>query len=637
MYFRPTPEQRAILQHDPQRHARILAGPGTGKSTTLVAFLDQLLSTDDGLRVRMLTFTRAATAELAEKLDMRLEKAPSPSTLHSFAISVLLRNPGAGGFPEPLRIADTWEDKQIVRNSLARRINVPSRRLDRLIREMSANFESLTDEKDEEITTAERARFLGAWNEHRHVFGYTLLAELPFAFRRALRNHDDLRGVDSDVLLVDEYQDLNACDLEVIRLVAEHHACSIIACGDDDQSIYSWRKAAPEGIRRFLSDYESASDYSLSVSRRCRSRILEWANYVISGDPERPADRTTLVPASGDNGGEVALLRFNDDNSEAKGIAEIVSGLIRYRGVEPREILILMRSDHNGMFSKPIRQKLEEVGVGASETGVVGRILEEEGNRTALERLRLVVDGKDSIAWASLLELAPGVGTRFHDYIYKIATNGGTTFADALLRAYERGFPEAPRSVRRAREEVSKVLQWLGGIEVPGEQPAEGWGQWIIERSEEGFFPELTSEFRRLLSDLDEHFESRQSFPTYLASIEPLGKDIALAKGDSVRLMTMGGSKGLTARVAVIAGVGEELLSRPGGNLSEERRILYVAMTRAKSHVFCTWARRRRGPTAWAGVSSTGWRRLGHFLEGGPVDSVDGPSFVGGRFAQPTS
>jgi len=67
MAFKPTDEQQAILQHDPKNHARVLAGPGTGKSTTMVALLDKLLEEDNALRVRMLTFTRAATAELAEK------------------------------------------------------------------------------------------------------------------------------------------------------------------------------------------------------------------------------------------------------------------------------------------------------------------------------------------------------------------------------------------------------------------------------------------------------------------------------------------------------------------------------------------------------------------------------------------
>jgi len=91
-----------------------LAGPGTGKSTTLVALLNELIPKNDKLSVKMLTFTRATTAELAVKFEDHGLNIPPPSTIHSFAIGILLNNPGAGGFPEPLRIADSWESNNIV-------------------------------------------------------------------------------------------------------------------------------------------------------------------------------------------------------------------------------------------------------------------------------------------------------------------------------------------------------------------------------------------------------------------------------------------------------------------------------------------------------------------------------------------
>ena len=99
-----------------------LAGPGTGKSFTLVAFLERLLEREKQPKVKLLTFTRAATAELAEKVAGRpAAGAEKPSTVHSFAISVLLRNPGTGNFPHPLRIADNWEQRYIVEPTLRKR------------------------------------------------------------------------------------------------------------------------------------------------------------------------------------------------------------------------------------------------------------------------------------------------------------------------------------------------------------------------------------------------------------------------------------------------------------------------------------------------------------------------------------
>src|SRR4051794_29003009 len=119
--YAPTPEQAAILHHDPRRAARVLAGPGTGKSATVVALIDELLGGSPAPRVRLLTFTRAATSELAKKVSGHpAAAAERPSTVHSFAISVLLRNPGSGDFPEPLRLADDCESDAIVKPTLAR-------------------------------------------------------------------------------------------------------------------------------------------------------------------------------------------------------------------------------------------------------------------------------------------------------------------------------------------------------------------------------------------------------------------------------------------------------------------------------------------------------------------------------------
>lgn len=297
--YQPTQEQQRILDHDPGRHARVHAGPGTGKSATLVALIDELLGREPRPRIRLLTFTRAATAELAKKVSEHPVAATErPSTMHSFSISVLLRNPGASGLPEPLRIADDWEYANLVRPTLAARAGVGLRMLNRLVREMASAWESLVPEEDPGIDAETRARFLGAWDEHRRIYGYTLLAELPYALRQALIDHPDLDGVDFDLLVVDEYQDLNACDLDLLHRIADR-GCSLIGAGDDDQSIYSFRRAAPEGIRRFPQDYDPSDDYPLSVSQRCGSRIIEWATFVIEGDPDRPRKpRLSAAPGS---------------------------------------------------------------------------------------------------------------------------------------------------------------------------------------------------------------------------------------------------------------------------------------------------------------------------------------------------
>lgn len=633
MAFELTDEQRSILRHDPCNHARILAGPGTGKSTILVALADTLHKRDKSLHMKILTFTRATTAELAHKIALQSQEAERPSTIHSFAISILLQNPGIGGFPEPLRIADTWEMKNVVEPTLAKRLNIQVPILRKLLSEMASNWESLTEVMDLIIDAHIRKQFQKAWIEHRQMLGYTLLQELPYALHRVLNNRDYLEGIHYDILLVDEYQDLNACDLEVLKILSNKSGCAVIGTGDDDQSIYSWRKAAPDGIRRFLDDYKGAVDYTLSVTLRCGRRIIEWANHIIQADPHRPSDRRSLCCSDDAPDGEVALLSFRGDKSEARGVAKIVKGLIETENIEPSDIIVLMRTDHNRTFSQPIRDAIEKLGITCSDQRYVLELLDNPSNRRLLEVFRLLAHRNDSLAWTSLLKLTVGIGDSFLDYIYKRAKSSGKTFASELLSAYQEGFPDGPRiPSKRAAYLITHIVEWLDSNTIPDEKPSEGWGNWIIDMSGGSVVPLPTQDLQELLHQIDGISEEGQKLSRFLSQIEPLGKDLTLAQSNAVRLMTMGGSKGLTTQAAIIVGVEKGLVPRPGCDLSEECRILYVAMTRAKKYLYCTWAGRRRGPTARAGKPISEQRYYSNFIDGGPVSSQDGETFICERF-----
>lgn len=629
--FHPTDEQLAILQHDVADHARIVAGPGTGKSATIVALIDDVLAGAQPPRLRLLTFTRAATGELAKKVSEHPSAAAErPSTIHSFAISLLLRNPGAANLPEPLRIADDWEYQEIVRPSLARRLGIEVRVLDRLVREMAANWESLVPEEDPEVDPAIRARFTGAWNEHRRIYGYTLLQELPYGLRKALLDHPDLDGVDYDLLVVDEYQDLNACDLEVIRLIADR-GCSVIAAGDDDQSIYGFRKAAPEGIRRFVADYAGAADYTLSVTQRCGERIIDWARHVIEGDPDRP-ERPRLHPAEGSPRGEVALLGFATNSEEAHGIATLVHRLVEDEGLDASQVLILLRSDFRGSFSDPIKRELDVLGIEYSDPEVIDRMLADEDNRRLIALFRLLVEREDSLAWATLLELENGVGEKFFTYVYERARAKRTQFGSELIAACEEGLPGAPAApAQRVAALVATTLAWADATEIPDDGTA--WGDWILGAAGNDVVPTPSVEFETLLQDLDELTETREGLGRFLGQIAPLGKDIEANTSQGVRIMSMASAKGLTVDATIIGALEDGLMPRPDVDLEEERRLLYVGMTRARRFLFATWARTRTGPTARAGRLRVGARRSpSSFFDGGPVTSERGADYIDERW-----
>lgn len=630
--FTPTEEQQQLLAHDPGNHGRVLAGPGTGKSFTLVAFLEKLLSLDEPPKVKLLTFTRAATNELAQKVaTIELAGDSKPSTVHSFAISVLLKNPGTADFPRPLRMADEWEQKNVVRPTLGKRLGVTPTKVKKLVSKMAANWESLEGGMQLGVSEEEKAQFLGAWNEHRRVYGYTLVQELPHALLQALRNHDELTGTDFDMLLVDEYQDLNACDLAVLHELASR-GCKVIAAGDDDQSIYSFRHAHPAGIREFPQQYEEAGDYTLSRPLRCGRRIVEWANFVIVGDPDRPADRAVLTPADAAEEGDVALLRFPGHVSEVNGVARLTKELIDEKGLAPSDILILVRSDHNQGFSRPLREKLEAEGIACSDPNVVQQVLDEPVNRGVLATLRLLSSDRDSLAWATLLNLTRGIGDRFFEYIYSKALPTQIWFAEALLAAHADEYPDAPAGPARgkAQELVANMLRWLEEEELPTEVPDNGWHQWILERIEAGELSKPSDEFLELLHAVEEELDGTASLSldSLLSQLQPVGKDLYQSRAPGVRIMTMVGSKGLTVEAAILVGVEEDVIPLPNCDVNEERRILYVAMTRAKKFLFTTWAGQRRGQTARAGTGQTGQaRNYSRFLLDGPVQSQDGDAY----------
>ncbi len=635
--YRPTPEQEAVLSHSVTEHARLLAGPGTGKSATVVALITRLLDGEPAPRIRLLTFTRAATAELAHKVEEHPQAVVDrPSTIHSFAISTLLGNPGCADFPEPLRIADDWEMAHIVRPGLAGMVGVtPTVIRKKLIPEMAANWESLEAQPNSEVDEETRNRFLGAWDQHRRIYGYTMLAELPDLLRRALESHADLQGLNFDMLVVDEYQDLNACDLRVLRLIADR-ATAVFGVGDPEQSIYSFRMAAPEGIRRFPDDYEGCADYTLSVSHRCGSRIIAWARHVIEGDPTRPHGGPRLQAAETAAPGEVALLGFASNVGEARGVAKIVAALVEREGIATSDILVLAHGDYNSAFSGPIKHELEEKEIPVDDPGAIKAMLNAPDNRSIVLLLRLLADRHDSLAWAGLIELEQGVGRTFTLSIYEKARAAGVRFSDALLASFPTEFADARGARTRATALVARTLEWLDRNvapppEVLGDPALEDlrWGLWIVNALTADPPAQIGDELIGVLRGVDDIIEPGISLGRYLGLLQPLAEDRARSQAGGVRFMSMVSSKGLTVEAAILIGGEEGLIPHPQGNVEEERRLLYVAMTRARRFQYITWAARRTGPTARAGAPRVMGRRTeSRFLRNGPVPSQNGDRYI---------
>ena len=169
-----------------------------------------------------------------------------------------------------------------------------------------------------------------------------------------------------------------------------------------------------------------------------------------------------------------------------------------------------------------------------------------------------------------------GIGQTFNQYIYDRTRTGGNQFGEVLLDAYAEGFPEAPTaSANKAHDLLDAVLGWVDGIDKPEETPDDGWGSWMIDSAAD-VGSEMSAELGDLLHEIDGVVESDQSLGRYLGQITPLGKDLAAAKSEGVRIMTMANAKGLTVKATIVGALEHGIVPRPDCDPREELRLLYA-------------------------------------------------------------
>ena len=633
-------DQREAASHT-GTHARLLAGPGTGKTLTLtrhVCFLveEKKVSPDS---ILAFTFTRAAARELDQRIAAELgtERSPRVSTLHSFALRQLLRNEAIiTALPKPLRIADDWEERNIVLEDLKALIGLDNIRDARnLFNELSADWQSLTaDETDWEMRFPD-ARFLGAWREHREAYGYTLRSELVYQLKKALEQRADFE-LESPIvhLIVDEYQDLNRCDLAVVQYIATRGVELFIA-GDDDQSIYGFRKAHPEGIRRFPEDFSDASMLELKICKRCDRDILEIGLFVAHQDPRRV--EKSIRSERGAAGGEVAVLRFDTQVEEAQGIADLCSKLLTRQGLKPSDILILLRADRNGVFSGPIRERLDGAGIPVATATESSNPLDEERGRSFLAFLQLAARREDSLAWRALLKTwCDGIGPAAIKAVYDLAHIRGERFAQFIAAAHadETILPTIHR--HRLSKAISNVICQLEDLfpeETLGEQETCDELIVVVSRGASSIIAD-NDEREAILLKLKHTAEvfGATSIEALVKAVGVTSEDIEQEIVDNrVNILTMHRAKGLTAEAVIIVAAEDEYI--PGRALGEaiddERRLLYVSLTRAKHHLFVTFCNRRTGQQRHTGSrSGEVVRSLSQFLVDSTHTPNDGRTFI---------
>ena len=601
-------QQQAAIAHQ-GAPARLLAGPGTGKTWALTQRVIRLVDDPDVLptNILALTFTRAAAQELRARVSKAAgddEVTPPVSTLHSFALRQIIRNSSKiDALPQPLRIADEWEQQNIIAQDLRKTLSLPRiERVRDLFSQLAADWETLRADEQGWEKAFPNPEFIGAWQDHRNLYGYTMLSELVYQLKRALEQVPDfdIEGPPSH-LLVDEYQDLNQCDIAVINHIRELGA-ELYVAGDDDQSIYGFRNAHPLAIRTFTDDIDGAVDLRLEICRRCSPEILRLADFVIRQEVGRVPKK--LRPLDGSAPGAVHLRRYAGQTQEAAAIASECADIVA-SGVNPSDIIILLRSDRNRVFSEIIEEALTlhelpthiDVGDAPFDSG---------DGRRFLALLRIAVDRLDSLAWRTLIELdTNGLGTKARETIEEIARGAGERFASRVVSNLEND--ECGSISQRLRTYCEGVVadceQILAALDVSDLAP----DQRAVElRSRLSELPavdriENADDYRRattaLLSLADD--VDAQDLPRIIAAIGASRRDDEpVIDPEAINILSMHRAKGLGAHTVFIVAAEDEYI--PGradtkAKEDDERRLLYVSISRAREQLFVTYCNRRTG------------------------------------------
>ena len=619
-------EQKAPINSD-IKNKLILAGPGTGKSYTILGFVIDLLNNKavNPNNIIVLTFTRAATAELKNKIKASIDSSkglPRVFTLHGFALRQLMKNSrNIRTLPDNFVIADDYEERWIIKEDIKKLIEAKTvDDVHDLFILLSANWETLDADKTGWETNFTIPAFIGAWTQHREIYGYALRSELVYQFKNLLIQESDA-NIDGpiDYLIVDEYQDLNRCDLLVVSKLIEKGA-RIFCAGDDDQSIYGFRHAAPEGIRSFSDEIPASAQFLITECRRCDKQILNLALSVICQDYKRiPKNLVSVTREEG----EYHVLHFKNQYTETTKIADIIYQLHTNKNIPFNEIIVLLRNDKNNKFSKPIKQELMNRSIPISSGDDFHELFDSDNGRYLVALLKFIKSPENDLAIRTLLQLTHGIGNATIRSIYDYAAKNNLRFAK-VINEINQGTNNELQKSKLLTATIAEIMTYKNRFTNKDKN--------FIDLMEDLFKavpscgPDVIANIKKFI----ERFQINSIDEFIFNIIEYLGpNDYEDVQPDGVRIMTMHKAKGLSASAVFVVGVEEENI--PGKNdIEEERRLLYVSLTRARKYLFVTYCNERLGEQQHSGYLpvQTKKRNLSRYIKYIPnLNLVSGETF----------
>jgi DNA helicase-2/ATP-dependent DNA helicase PcrA len=596
------PEQRAAVEL-PARSALILAGAGSGKTRVLTTRIAWLISTGavSPHGILAVTFTNKAAREMLTRLAAMLPintRGMWIGTFHGLCNRMLRTHYREAGLPQTFQILDSADQLSAIKRVM-KLLNVdeekfPPREMQWFISGSKEQGLRASDVEAFDPYTRRKVEVFAEYDAQCQREGVVDFGELLLRCHELLARHQELREhyqARFRHILVDEFQDTNPLQYRWLKLLAGKDN-SIFAVGDDDQSIYAFRGANVGNMQELLRDFHIDSVIKLEQNYRSLGNILDAANALIAKNRERLGKNLWTSETKGD---PLRVYEAPTDADEARFIAEEAQQLQR-EGVRLSEIALLYRSNAQ---SRVLEHALISAGLAYRVYGGL-RFFERQEIKHALAYLRLMENTDDDNALLRIINFpARGIGARTIEQLQESARMNNTTLWDAAARAGGKpslfvGLIEMLRHDTRELplpEIVDHVLQHSGLV-------AHYQGETGAKKREAQERLENLNELINAAA-LFVHEAEDDSLTAFLAhaSLEA-GEHQAGDSEDALHLMTVHAAKGLEFHTVFITGLEQGLFPHQNsldaeGGLDEERRLMYVALTRARRRLYLTFAQSR--------------------------------------------
>jgi DNA helicase-2/ATP-dependent DNA helicase PcrA len=609
------PNQREAAEHF-EGPLLILAGAGSGKTRVITHRICHLIQARGvpGGAILAVTFTNKAAGEMRDRV-MRLlgwesaMETPVISTFHSFSVRLLRRDgdalqPFRPGFTRNFQIYDD-DDQVAVLKRVYKKLGIG----DEFLKPRAAlsiishgkNLRQTPQDFYEQAHSPPAERLAKVYEEYENGLREANALDfddLLLEGVRLLRQDEATRewyGRRFRFLMVDEYQDTNRTQYELLRLLATRHS-NVAVVGDEDQSIYGWRGADIRNILDFEQDFPGARVIRLEQNYRSTKTILDAAGAVVANNTARKGKWLWTEAGAGT---PIGVFEADDGEQEALFIAETIDKLLRS---EPQShVAVLYRTNSQ---SRQIEEALRRYG---RKYKVVGgfSFYQRAEVKDALAYVKLLLNPRDNVALLRILNVpARGLGKTSIEQLEKLAGERRISLWEAIAQGCDEHLygARAGAALGAFRSVVEQLREAL-----PGQAPHATLRR-IVEETGYGAMlqadpsPEAESKLGNLqelvsaAADAAARGESMEEFLDHAALVSDADQVDETAP---VSLLTMHNAKGLEFPVVFIAGVEEGLFphSRSRDNeeqLEEERRLCYVAMTRARKRLYVSHARYRR-------------------------------------------